>query len=64
MGTDKSNQYVTHSEFYKHNKAIVISLDIEHIPLISNAIHAVEGLLNVSKALPLCLLGRHVLDAS
>lgn len=64
MCADKPDQYMAHHELYQHYQPIVIALDIKHISLVTDTIHTVECLLDVSKAFPFSLFGflRAVLD--
>lgn len=52
MCADKPNHNVAYREFNKYYEPIVIPFDVEYVSLISNAIYAVEGLLDVGKARP------------
>ena len=49
MCTDETDENILRREFDNNNHPIVVSLDIEHIPLIANTIDRIECFLNVGK---------------
>jgi hypothetical protein len=57
MCSHKPDIYSLRCELNHNNQTKVIPLDIEHIMLVSNAIHTVECLLDVCKTCPFSLFG-------
>ncbi len=52
MSADKPNIYLARDKMDYNNQAKVVSLDIEHIMLISNTIYTIERFLDIGKARP------------